>query len=837
MGQAPRVPSGPAEPGQRISHYEIVAEVGRGGMGVIYRARDLTLGRVVALKCPWPPDPDPHQRSRFMREARATSLLSHPHIVPLFEVLEEDGTPWLAMELIEGTTLRALLAPERPLPILDVLRHAEGLAGALQAAHARKILHRDVNPNNIMVTADGRAVLTDFGLAQFVRISDTSTTHTRDSQADGKGRVVGTPQYMSPEQALGKPVDARSDIFALGAVIYEMCTGRQAFPGRGGDVVDAILHREPTSVSRLNYEVPEELERIIRKALAKNPDERHQDARDLLVDLRTLRRRIDLGSYAGEHVEGPARRRGLSRWLLGAAVVAAVALGLVAALRKPEPVPSPSPTSSSRMRVGVLPHLDVTGRGGSGGWPELIQALYVRELTGVQDLGVLDPMSLNGLLETALQTRNPRRGPELYAALRQADLTFVVDGTVSSAKDGMRIQTNVVQPASGEVRFSVDAVVRGEEDLPDAVATLSRQVLTFLQLKGLAANEDKDLRPWLSHRAKNLDAVKAFVQASEYAIRVERGAGHHLQRAIELDPTFISPRVWLVSAHVMAGDLAKAREHHRYLKELEAGASPFEQAMIGWAGAAIAGDNAAQARHLEIALTYSPANNILLVTLAEAQFRMGAFESALAALAPALAVRWRYPTLYAFQGACLLALGRFDEAARSLEQSLAVTPTDPDVYAMLAVLALRRGDAAAATRYREQYVSRRREGGTPAGTVHDGLATHSLLAGLYHPAADSLREALVADGGRLEPMNFWSQAVYGTWKADEMARAAAAEVARDPAWTGGHLVLGRIEEARGKRADALRHYGMYLTMDPRSPAAAGVRWRVAALRASPAPGR
>src|SRR5687767_6988663 len=164
MAQDPRASPGPARPGQRISHYEIVGEIGRGGMGVIYRARDLTLGRSVALKCPWPADPNPRQRSRFMREARAASQLSHPHIVPLFEVFEEDGVPWLAMELVEGATLRSLLSPGRPLPILEALRHAEGLAGALQAAHGRNILHRDVNPNNIMVTADGRAVLTDFGL-------------------------------------------------------------------------------------------------------------------------------------------------------------------------------------------------------------------------------------------------------------------------------------------------------------------------------------------------------------------------------------------------------------------------------------------------------------------------------------------------------------------------------------------------------------------------------------------------------------------------------------------------------------------------------------------------
>jgi tetratricopeptide (TPR) repeat protein len=831
LGETPRVPSGPAAPGQRISHYEIVAEVGRGGMGVIYRARDLTLGRNVALKCPWPPDPNPRQRSRFLREAKAASRLSHPHIVPLIEVIEDGGTPWLAMELVEGATLRSLLGGDHPLPVLEALRHAEGLAGALQAAHDRNILHRDVNPNNIMITADGRAVLTDFGLAHFVRLSETSSTHTRDSEAAGEGRVVGTPHYMSPEQALGKPLDARSDIFALGAVLYEMCTGRQAFPGTGGDVVDAILHREPTSVSRLNYEVPAELERITRKALAKDPGARYQDARDLLVDLRALRRQLDHESYAGQHVTSPVPPPSRRWWVLGAVALAAAAAAVFVLRGKPETVPV---ATSTRMRVAVLPLLDVTG-GAEKGLGELVQALYVRELTGVQDLGVLDPMSLNGMLDAKLGTRQPRRGPDLYKALGVDELTYVVDGTLTAAKGVVRIQTNVVDPPSGEVRLSLDALVARDEQLPDAVAGLSRQVLAFLQLKGLAANQDKDLRPWLAQRVRNVEAVREFVQASEYAMRRQPGAAPHLRRALELDPTFVSPRVWLVSAYVTAGDFEKAREHYRQLQRLQAGASPFDQAMIAWAGAAIAHDHAAEVGHLEVALTYSPGNNILLASLAEVRFRTGAFDRALEAVGPPIAARWPYPGLAAFQGACLIALGRHDEASQKLKESLETAPPDRDIYAMLAVLARRAGDADAAARYRKQYMSGLRDDRTPRAVLSDDMATLYLLAGLYHPGAEALVEALAADRGRLEPTGYWSEIVYGTWKADEIARAAREAMARDPQWTAGHLVTARIAEAQGRRDEAVREYETFLEANASSPAAAGVRWRAQALRTGPVP--
>ena len=829
MGQAARAPSGPAEPGQRIAHYEILAEVGRGGMGVIYRARDLTLGRHVALKCPWPPDADARQRSRFMREARATSRLSHPNIVPLFEVFEEGGIPWLAMELVEGASLRSLVAHDRPLPIAEVLRHAEGLAGALQAAHDRNILHRDVNPNNIMVTTDGRALLTDFGLAQFVRKSDLSSTESRDPDVDAAGRVVGTPHYMSPEQALGKPLDRRSDIFALGAVIYEMCTGRQAFPGSGGDVMDAILHREPSSASRLNYEVPEELERIVRKALAKNPDDRHQDARDLLVDLRALRRRTEQGSDSAEPPRDPGPRR--MRWLVGLGAALALASLVFAIARKRAPSASPV---ASHMRVAVLPHMALAERPANAGWPELIQALYVRELTGVQDLGVLDPMSVNGLLEAQLGTRQPQRAPGLYAALARARLTFVIDGTFGPAADGTRIQTNLVEPATGEVRFSSDAVVRREDDLPDAVAGLSRQVLAFLQLEGLAASQEKDLRPWMAHRARNLEALRAFVHASEYAMRHQPGAGRFLQQAIELDPSFVAPRVWLVSGLLAAGQHEKAQEHYRHLRGLEAGASPFEQAMIGWAGAAIAGNTVEQVRHLSVALSYSPDNNILLVNLAEAQFRNGAFDAALAPVAQPIAAGWSYPGLHSFEAECLLALGRYAEAEKRLTASLPTAPEDPDAHAILSVLALKKGDEAGAARHREAYLVGSRESGQPAGAAWDGLAAHLLLAGLYRPGADAVKAALADGGGQLDPPSFWPKALFATAKGVGMASACAAELERDPAWAAGRLALARIAEVRGARDEARGHYESFVRMDPRSAAAAGAKKRALALRAEPA---
>ena len=298
-GPIGRTPPNIGREPQRIGSFEIIEELGRGGMGVVYRARDLQLDREVALKSP---NPDllerPGFRQRFMGEARASSKLMHPNIVTVFEVLEDNDVPWLVMELIDGASLRSLLSGHRPLPVENVLEYAEGLTDALRVAHTGGILHRDINPNNILVGKDGRARLSDFGLARARVELEEKGWYSEGSTLDGtSGGIVGTRGYMSPEQALGKPVDPRSDIFSLGVVIYEMCTGEAAFARPGSsDWLDVLLHREPPSISSLNTEVPAEFQGIVHKAMAKRPFQRHQNANEMLLDLRASRRRLQSDS-------------------------------------------------------------------------------------------------------------------------------------------------------------------------------------------------------------------------------------------------------------------------------------------------------------------------------------------------------------------------------------------------------------------------------------------------------------------------------------------------------------------------------------------------------------
>lgn len=318
-------------------------------MGVVYRARDLNLGRQVALKRPLSTFADnPQARLRFNREARAASRLQHPNIVTIFEVFEDGGFDWMAMEFVDGQSLSSYLSTLGPLPPRELLRHAEGLADALREAHTHRVIHRDIKPSNIIVDRQGLARLTDFGLARFQEPTEGDGDTTEGMPITEMGRVVGTAAYMSPEQSLGQEVDERTDIFSLGVVLYEMCTAQPAFADESrGRILDAILHHEPPAIPMFNSATTAEVIRIIGKCLAKRADERYQRADDLLADLRAERRRLHSSEYATSHPNQPessTRSKTPLLAILGTATL--VLAGFTSYLlldRKDRPVPQATP--------------------------------------------------------------------------------------------------------------------------------------------------------------------------------------------------------------------------------------------------------------------------------------------------------------------------------------------------------------------------------------------------------------------------------------------------------------------------------------------------------------
>ena len=291
-----------------VSHYRIVKPLGAGGMGEVYLAEDTRLGRQVALKfLPASYQYDPDRRARFLKEARAASALRSPNIAAIYDIGVHEGSSFIAMEYVEGETITRRL--ERgPIAIKDVIEIARQVADALEEAHELGIVHRDIKSSNLMVTERGLVKVLDFGLAKMIEPqgdgSDESQPTVMLGQQTSLGVVVGTVWYMSPEQALGKDVDSRSDIFSLGVVIYEMLTGRLPFEGETSTaVVDRIVHQEPPALARFNYNVPAELERITRKCMEKDRERRYQSTRDLVTDLRNLQRDAETGALSSSQIQ------------------------------------------------------------------------------------------------------------------------------------------------------------------------------------------------------------------------------------------------------------------------------------------------------------------------------------------------------------------------------------------------------------------------------------------------------------------------------------------------------------------------------------------------------
>jgi serine/threonine protein kinase/Flp pilus assembly protein TadD len=527
---------------QAISHYQILKKLGEGGMGEVYLAQDTRLDRTVVLKIlPLNVAHDRERIRRFTKEARAAASLNHPNVAHVYEIGEADGTSFIAMEYVEGQALDAKING-RPLERDRIIQIGIEVSDALEEAHSKGITHRDIKPSNIMITPRGQVKVLDFGLAKIIKPDERVASDISTQMKTSPGIVLGTVPYMSPEQAHGHEIDQRTDIFSLGVVMYEMATGRLPFFGTNKvETIERITHSQPEAIARFNYDIPEELERIIRKCLEKDRERRYQSARELLVDLRNLQRDRGVGATTAKTVtpqpRAPARRSAFAA--LAMVMLAVMAAGIYLLNGRGKAIGS----------IAVLPFVNVGADPDTEYLSDGVTESLINNLSQLPNLKVIARSSV---------FRYKGREIEPQAVGRELGVSAVLTGRVMQRGDDLSISIELTD-ARDNSHIWGEQYSRKLADIMTVQSEISREVTEKLRLR-LSGEEKKQLA---KRQTENTEAYQLYLRGRYYFNKLtldgmQRGI-EYFRQAVGRDPNYALAYAGLADCHNYLGKPMEAK--------------------------------------------------------------------------------------------------------------------------------------------------------------------------------------------------------------------------------------------------------------------------------------
>lgn len=659
-------------PGQRLGPYSLVSALGSGGMGEVYLAHDTRLGRHVALKfLPASLRKDAERLRRFQHEARAASTLNHPNVATIYEIGEAEGVTFIAMEYIDGVTLDKKIS-EGPVAASEILDISIQIADALDDAHGRGVVHRDIKSANIMITPRGQVKVLDFGLAKASAAVDQQLSDVPTAVKTMPGLVMGTVQYMSPEQALGKSLDARSDIWSVGVVLYELATGKKPFSGAtANETIDNIRHSQPEAIARFNYDIPAELERIVRKCLEKNPENRYQSARELMIDLKNLRRSLEPGSTVT--VKPRAGKSNLQIGMI-AAVAAVVVIALLGVyFLKQSRQEQAQVTSAAKINsIAVLP----------------FKPLVITDRDETLELGMADTLitKLSNVRQVNVRPISAVRKytgleQDAIAAGRDQQVDAVLDGVIQRAGDKVRVSVRFLRVSdqaqlwSGEFQEQMTEIFAVQDSISERVVSALALTLAGGERQRLAKNH-----------TQNTEAYELYLKGRYHLNRLTDDgflkARDYFQQAIDRDPNYALAHAGLGEAYVNLGGwnvttpkeaFPNAREAANEALELDANlAEPH--AILGMVSFAYDWDWKTAEQEFKKALELNPNSPDPHQWYSYYLTAMGRFEESLAQMERARELDPASLSKVAGVGEVLNLMGRTDDAIRQQEKALEMEP-------------------------------------------------------------------------------------------------------------------------------------------------------------------